>query len=162
MLTDEEFVSRLAELQNLGPAGVAERNALLKGQVGRLIALAARGVKRNAKKREKEGWPDWLPLTQWEAFVEMRQRIRKPMSARAKELVIAKLDRLRSAGCDPGAVLDQSTMNSWQGVFEVRGDQNANGFGSGTRPGSRGNAHENTLLGFAMAGGLVGGDIDNG
>lgn len=50
----------------------------------------------------------------------MRKRIKKPMTPRAMDLAVAKLADLMRAGSDPKAVLDQSTMNSWQGLFEIK------------------------------------------
>lgn len=53
-------------------------------------------------------------------FEEMRKRIRKPLTNRAKELILQKLEKLA-----PGdeqkkiEILDQSIMNSYQGVFEL-------------------------------------------
>lgn len=70
--------------------------------------------------------PDWIPRKAWDDYAAMRQRIRKPMTARAAELVVAKLDALRTSGCPPGDVLDQSTMHGWQGVFELKDQQNGN------------------------------------
>jgi len=63
--------------------------------------------------------PDWIPVEVWKAFVEMRQRIRKPMTVRAKELIVSRLDKFRASGNDPVAVLERSIENSWQGVFEL-------------------------------------------
>lgn len=54
-------------------------------------------------------------------FEEMRKRIKKPLTDRAKELILEKLEQLA-----PGdeqkqiKILDQSVMNSWQGVFELK------------------------------------------
>lgn len=64
--------------------------------------------------------PMWVPLPAWAAYKEMRQRIRKPMTRRAEEMAISKLDKLRASGQDPGAVLEQSVFNSWQGLFAVK------------------------------------------
>lgn len=66
--------------------------------------------------------PDWIPRTAWNAYLAMRQRIRKPMTDHAIELAIGKLADLRNAGFEPQAVLDQSTFHSWQGLFPLRGD----------------------------------------
>jgi uncharacterized protein YdaU (DUF1376 family) len=71
-------------------------------------------------KAEKERLPDWIPPEQWDGYVAMRKKIRAPLSDRAITLTIAKLKRLKDEGNDPGAVLDQSTENSWRGVFELR------------------------------------------
>lgn len=63
--------------------------------------------------------PDWLPADAWAGYLEMRKKIRKPMTDRAVQLAINTLDKLRGEGQDVGAVLDQSTMNSWQGLFAI-------------------------------------------
>lgn len=65
--------------------------------------------------------PSWVPAEQWQAFVKMRKTIRKPLTDHAVSLAIKKLGRLASEGHDPGDVLDQSTMNSWQDLFPIRG-----------------------------------------
>ena len=64
--------------------------------------------------------PDWIPTEAWDGYIEMRKKIRKPMTDRAVTLAIKTLDYLRSAGHDPGAVLDQSVLNSWQGLFAIK------------------------------------------
>lgn len=68
--------------------------------------------------------PDWIPSTLWMQYLEMRRRIRKPPTNKAKQLVIAKLERLKHEGNDVIAVLEQSIQNSWQGIFPVREEQN--------------------------------------
>ncbi len=75
---------------------------------------------------EREALPDWLPTEAWEGWIEMRKRLRKAPSPRAIQLAIAELERLRAAGNDPGAVLDQSTLKSWAGLFEVKAPANQN------------------------------------
>jgi len=69
--------------------------------------------------------PDWIPQKSWDGFVAMRKRQKKPITDEAIPLAIAKLKRLREAGNDPGQVLDQSTLNSWQGLFELRPEPTA-------------------------------------
>lgn len=64
--------------------------------------------------------PDWLPADCWTAFVEMRKAIKKPLTPGGIPLAMQKLDTLRAAGNDPRAVLEQSTLNSWQGLFEIK------------------------------------------
>jgi hypothetical protein len=64
--------------------------------------------------------PDWLPVEAWEGFVEMRKQIKKPLKTeRAISLAINTLDKLRAEGQNVAAVLDQSTMNSWLGLFPI-------------------------------------------
>jgi hypothetical protein len=66
--------------------------------------------------------PDWIPADAWAGWIEMRKdTLRKPLKTqRAFDLAVSKLDQLRKEGHEPGAVLDQSTMQGWQGLFAVR------------------------------------------
>lgn len=75
--------------------------------------------------------PPWVPLDAWNGFVAMRRTVRAPLSSRAKSLAIGALCKLKDAGEDPEAVLDQSTQNSWKGLFPVdrRTARKANGSG---------------------------------
>lgn len=66
-------------------------------------------------------------------FVEMRKRIKAPMTERAISNLLAKLDRL--AGDDDELkikILEQSIFNSWKGVYELK-DGNDNGTGNSQR-----------------------------
>ena len=57
----------------------------------------------------------------WSEFVEMRQKIRKPATDRAKWLIIGKLANIEAEhGHQPRKVLQQSIRNSWQDVFPLR------------------------------------------
>ena len=72
--------------------------------------------------------PDWVPKDSWEAFCEMRKKIRAPLTNRAAEQTVRELERLWKIGHDPGDVLDQSVQRGWRGVFEIKtqsGDGNA-------------------------------------
>ena len=71
-------------------------------------------------KEIKIEYPDWLPLEEFRAFKEMRLKIRKPLTKKAEELIIKKLASLKEDGHDPLKVLEQSIMNSYQGVFELK------------------------------------------
>lgn len=66
-------------------------------------------------------FPEWLPVAAWNSYLEMRRKIRKPLFAdRGIGLAIKRLEKLRQAGHDPEKVLDQSILNCWQGLFEVK------------------------------------------
>ena len=69
--------------------------------------------------------PDWLPLEQWQAYLEMRQRIRKPATHYAQNMAIAKLSELREQGQHPAAVLGQAIMNSWQAIYPLKNEARA-------------------------------------
>lgn len=78
---------------------------------------------RSQSARAKPTLPDWVPADCWQAYDEMRRRIRKPMTAYAAKLAIAKLEQLRRDGHDPGQVLDQSVLNAWQGLHPLKDER---------------------------------------
>jgi len=56
----------------------------------------------------------------WKDFIEMRVKIRKPMTVRAGEMLINELTKLSDNEDTQIAILNQSIMNSWQGVFPLK------------------------------------------
>jgi len=62
--------------------------------------------------------PAGVSLEQWEAFLDMRASIAKPVRAYVATKVLAKLDEIGAAGWHAGDVLDRSTVNTWPDVFE--------------------------------------------
>ena len=72
----------------------------------------------------KGDWPDWLPLDAWVGFVNMRNATKKPMTARAVQNLLAKLEKMRADGQDVAEVLDQSTNACWADVYEIKERRN--------------------------------------
>lgn len=64
--------------------------------------------------------PSWIPEDSWKAFEQMRSKARKPMTDRARELIVKELETLQGKGFDPVLVLDQSIRNNWQDVFPLK------------------------------------------
>ena len=92
-----------------------------------------KNIKNEKKKEKKEGenfvlpLPEWLPLSDWNDYLEMRNKKGKGKATnRAKQLVIIKLHDLWIKGHDPAAVLQQSIINGWTSVFEIKGDYSGN------------------------------------
>lgn len=87
-----------------------------------------RDTERSSKDQNKSGnikppvteIPDWVPMDAWKAFVEMRQRIKKPMTEYAKKLALKELQDLVDNGQDAEKVINQSVLKSWQGFFAVK------------------------------------------
>ncbi|UZV40779.1 hypothetical protein 12Stean4476_00017 [Erwinia phage Stean] len=69
--------------------------------------------------------PEWIPADAWVAFVEMRKAMgsKGKLTPAAAKLIIKKLGELAAQGHPPGAVLEQSVMNNWRGVFELKNQQ---------------------------------------
>jgi hypothetical protein len=68
--------------------------------------------------------PDWIPVDAWNGWVEMRMLRKKPLTDRAYNQAISKLDRLRAKGQDITEVLDRSTMNGWTDLYEIKEQKN--------------------------------------
>lgn len=64
-----------------------------------------------------------LDPKKWDQFVSFRQEIRKPLTEYAADLAIKKLKKLKDAGNDPSAVIDQSILSGWAGLFAVKQDR---------------------------------------
>lgn len=84
-----------------------------------------------ASKRPKIYFPNDESLNQaFMEYLEMRKKIKKPMTDRAVELAMKKLKELSaipfSEGIDNDVaikILEQSTMNCWQGLFPLKEDR---------------------------------------
>jgi len=64
--------------------------------------------------------PDWIPSEAWAGYVEMRKKIKRPMTDRAIELKFKALAAFRDAGDDIEKILDQSTENSWSDLYPLK------------------------------------------
>lgn len=86
--------------------------------------LAREEKRREEKKTKAVAFepPAWVPLEAWKAYNDMRARIRKPFTDRARELAVAKLAHLKAQGHDPLRVLEQSVLNAWAGLFELKAE----------------------------------------
>lgn len=62
----------------------------------------------------------------FEAFKDMRRRIRKPMTDYAQSLLINRLKKLSSDSNDQIAILNQSIENSWQSVYPIHSNDRNN------------------------------------
>lgn len=64
-------------------------------------------------------------------YIQMRKAIKKPVTNRALELAFKNLDGLTRADVDKVAIVNQSIMNSWQGLFPLK--NNTGGYNDGKR-----------------------------
>lgn len=79
--------------------------------------------KNNAREKNRASdfdFPDWIPKEAWLGFVEMRKARKRPLTERAKDLIIRKLDDFQQRGFDIEAILDTSITNGWIDVYEPK------------------------------------------
>lgn len=53
-------------------------------------------------------------------FIDMRKAIKAPMTDNAIKLLLKKLDKMATTEDEKIALLEQSTMNSWKGIFPLK------------------------------------------
>ncbi len=78
-------------------------------------------------------FPQWVPENTFLEFVQLRKKLRKPLSAESYQRFFIKLKKL----CDDDTtgettaelILDQSIVNGWQGIFELKKSNNGNNGG---------------------------------
>lgn len=57
----------------------------------------------------------------WNAFVEMRKKLKKPLTEHAQQLAYKKLIDLSNGDTSTAnAILEQSILNSWQGLYPIK------------------------------------------
>lgn len=73
------------------------------------------------KKQKKKGveLPDWINKADWDAFVKMRTKIKKPLSERAANQAIKALGVIRGQGQDPNLALQFADYQCNRGIFPV-------------------------------------------
>lgn len=78
-------------------------------------------IKKEGNKEINKYYPaDELLDAAFKDYVSMRKQIKKPMSDKAIELAMKKLNDLSGGNNDTAiAILNQSIMNSWQGLFPL-------------------------------------------
>lgn len=93
------------------------------GNSVRVTQPLAREEKKREENKEYKAQaplPDWLPQEPWAGYVEMRKRIRKPMTARAEKLILNSLSAMHERGISVAAALDNSTKSNWVDVYEPK------------------------------------------
>jgi len=77
------------------------------------------------KKEKKEinirdyGFSDDV-LQALDAMIEMRTAIKSPMTQKAVDLMVAKLNDMAASDAEKIAILNQSVMNNWKGIFPLK------------------------------------------
>lgn len=76
---------------------------------------------REAKKQEAFKIPEFINPEIWKDFEAMRKQVKRPMSERAKKLIVSKLQKLGEDKANE--ILEQSIVNCWQDVYPLKVDK---------------------------------------
>lgn len=103
-------------------------NRLPQDSIGKSNIVESNLVEESKKKERKAPvvyFPD-TPLVEeaFQAFIKMRKQIKAPMTDRAIELAIKKLEELSNDDENLMVkIIDQSTMNSWKSFYPLKEDK---------------------------------------
>ena len=73
--------------------------------------------KNNKKENNNLLIPDWLDQELWTDFKDHRKKLKKPMTLKAEQILIAKLEHLKGEGHNPKHLLLTAIERGWQSVF---------------------------------------------
>ena len=75
--------------------------------------------------KDKTVFPEWLDLSIWTEYENMRKKLKSSMTDYAKKLALDNLQKFKDEGHDPHEILNASIQNSWKGLFAPKGEGNA-------------------------------------
>ena len=98
------------------------REHLREPNVNTLDKIREEENREEKKRKEPEVYfPDELLNQSFLDYIKMRKQMKKPMTDRAIQLAMKKLNELSGGDNDKAIqILEQSIMNSWQGLFELK------------------------------------------
>ena len=70
--------------------------------------------------QQQEPLADWIPLGLWRDYTAMRERLKRPLTPGAIDILIQDLDKLRRAGEDVSEVLRQAISGGWFAFRAIR------------------------------------------
>lgn len=85
------------------------------------------------KKKEKDIGstfvaPPWVDQQLWNDFLEMRKKIKKPATDRAKQLLVTELLKLVQMGYTQEEIIGNSIKNCWQDFYAPKNSGGSRGF----------------------------------
>ena len=132
LLLKENGAYSLTEGSPIDDSKLIERETACNGSTdGEQTAHTEEKPKKTSMKKAAE--PVYYPHDTvldgaFKSYMNMRVKIKKPMTDRAIELAMKELEKLSGGDADTAvAILEQSILNSWQGLFALKDRKTNNG-----------------------------------
>jgi hypothetical protein len=90
----------------------------------KLRSKEVKEVKKNLKTPTPFSLPGWISQKAWNGYLEMRKKKKNLPTDHAMKLAIKELEKLKNQGFTPEAVLNQSILNGWTGLFPIKSQAN--------------------------------------
>ena len=124
---EREFAEKQAKNGSLGGRPKTQKNP-------EKPKLTQKSQKENDKDKEYNNPPIVPPEGAWEglspelhsallSFEEMRKKIRKPLTERAKQLALSNLRKLSADEETQIAIVNQSVLNGWQAFYALKEEE---------------------------------------
>ena len=119
---DAENYKNTCEARKIaGSKGGKQKVANASKSKQKVANLADSDNKNESKNESKNDLPIFINKDLFDSFVEMRNKIKKPLTDKAKELLLKDLTNFENLKTgNANIALENSIKNSWQGVFEPR------------------------------------------
>jgi uncharacterized protein YdaU (DUF1376 family) len=127
---DKEIAKYHAKSEQASRAGKASAKSRsnklstgVKSQLNKNLTDEQLNIKQetiNNKQEPTIELPTWLSETHWKDFVEFRKFIKKPMTEKAKQLMLSKLQKIKDNGHDPILAINKSIANNWSDIYEPK------------------------------------------
>lgn len=70
--------------------------------------------------------PDWVPVIEWNAFVDHRKKLKKPLTEYSMKLAIIKLKEIIDTGHKADDIINETILRGWQSFFAPKGNESHN------------------------------------
>lgn len=99
-------------------------NGIPSGSIGK-VRLGKDSIDKNKEKKKSYLLDSYSKneelISSLKDFIEMRKKIKAPMTERAVNLMLSKLSSMANDDTEKIKIINQSIMYSWKGIFPVRG-----------------------------------------
>jgi hypothetical protein len=124
-------------ITEIPPKGINDNNNPTKATDNGISADSNPQSKGKESKVNKIVPPGFLSAETWTDFIEMRNKIKKPLTENACKLIFRELDKIKNQhGHDPNDVLEQSIRNDWQDVYPLKNKGGNNNQKTAVQPGA--------------------------
>jgi hypothetical protein len=83
--------------------------------------LKPKDPKQEKYNPKKHPIPSYIKLDLWEAFMDVRVDEKASQREQAIKTLITLIEKYKKQGSDPNAMIENSIVNSWKGVFPING-----------------------------------------
>lgn len=116
-LLEERGFKKLPTAHALRQRRYEERQKSVRGKAS-VIASAKR--QKSVRNGIPFVLPEWVPVEQWNAWIEARTKKRNKPTVFAMKLAVSRLEEFRDQGQSPAAILAQAAFGGWTGLHPLK------------------------------------------